>query len=89
MLIGKMLYQFQRLDFLGEYQIKKIDLNLLMAFRIQFLKKIIFIMDLHLSTKKFLYLIKNENDYQYGFGLVHEAMWAGSTYLLWKISKLI
>ena len=34
--------------------------------------------------EKFLYLIKNENDYQYGFGFVHEAMWAGSTYLYGK-----
>ena len=31
--------------------------------------------------EKFLYLIKNDNNYEYGFGFVHEAMWAGSTYL--------
>ena len=32
-------------------------------------------------TKKYFTLIKNDNNYEYGFGFVHEAMWAGSTYL--------
>ena len=31
--------------------------------------------------EKFVYLIKNDNNYEYGFGFVHEAMWGGSTYL--------
>ena len=33
----------------------------------------------HLLHEKFIYLNVNKNQYSYGIGLVHEAMWGGSS----------
>ena len=54
MLIGKNALPIPKIGLLGEYYIKKkINLNFHMVFHIQFLKKMIFIMNLHLYMKNF------------------------------------
>ncbi len=82
MLIGKNALPIPKIGLLGEYQIKR---NNKFKFTYGLAHSMLDKNDIYnespLIHEKFLYLIKNENDYEYGFGFVHEAMWAGSTYL--------
>ncbi len=82
MLIGKNALPLPKIGLLGEYRIKKKN-----RFKFSYgishsvLDKNDFYNEPPYIHEKFLYLIKNENNYEYGFGFVHEAMWGGSTYL--------
>lgn len=82
MLIGKNALPIPKIGLLGEYQIKKNDK---FKFAYGLAHSILDENDVYNESpfihEKFLYLIKNDNNYEYGFGFVHEAMWGGSTYL--------
>ena len=82
MLIGKNALPIPKIGLLGEYQIKKNDK---FKFTYGLAHSIMDENDVYNESpfihEKFLYLIKNDNNYEYGFGFVHEAMWGGSTYL--------
>lgn len=82
MLIGKNALPIPKIGLLGEYQIKKNDK---FKFTYSLAHSILDKNDVYNESpfihEKFLYLIKNDNNYEYGFGFVHEAMWGGSTYL--------
>ena len=82
MLIGKNALPIPKIGLLGEYHIEKKN-KLKFSYGIS--HAVLDENDIYNESpfihEKFLYLIKNENDYEYGFGFVHEAMWAGSTYL--------
>ena len=82
MLIGKNALPIPKIGLLGEYQIKK---NNKFKFTYGLAHSILDKNDVYNESpfihEKFLYLIKNDNNYEYGFGFVHEAMWGGSTYL--------
>ena len=82
MLIGKNALPIPKIGLLGEYQIKKNDK---FKFTYGLAHSILDENDVYNESpfihEKFLYLIKNDNNYEYGFGFVHEAMWGGSTYL--------
>jgi hypothetical protein len=85
MLIGKNALPIPKIGLLGEYHIKKKNkLKFSYGIAHSILEKNDIYNESPFIHEKFLYLIKNENDYQYGFGFVHEAMWAGSTYLYGK-----
>lgn len=82
MLIGTNALPIPKIGFLGEYQIKKKNrLKFTYGLSHSVLEKNNIYNESPFIHEKFLYLIKNGRDYEYGFGLVHEAMWAGSTYL--------
>ena len=82
MLIGKNALPIPKIGLLGEYQIKKNDK---FKFKYGLAHSILDKNDVYNESpfihEKFLYLIKNDNNNEYGFGFVHEAMWGGSTYL--------
>jgi hypothetical protein len=82
MLIGKNALPIPKIGLLGEYHIKKKNK---FKFSYGVSHSVLEKNDIYNKSpfihEKFLYLIKNENDYEYGFGFVHEAIWAGSTYL--------
>ena len=82
MLIGINALPIPKIGLLGEYQIKKKNK---LKFTYGLAHSVIEKNDIYNQSpfihEKYLYLIKNGNDYEYGFGFVHEAMWAGSTYL--------
>ena len=82
MLIGENALPIPKIGLIGEYHIEKKN-NLKFSYGISHsvLDKNDIYDESPFIHEKFLYLIKNENDYEYGFGFVHEAMWAGSTYL--------
>ena len=82
MLIGKNALPIPKIGLLGEYQIKKKKFKFTYGIAHSILDKNDIYNESPFIHEKFLYLIKNENDYEYGFGFVHEAMWAGSTYLM-------
>ncbi len=85
MLIGKNALPIPKIGLLGEYNIKKKNkLKFSYGISHSILEKNDIYNESPFIHEKFLYFIKNENDYQYGFGFVHEAMWAGSTYLYGK-----
>ena len=82
MLIGKNSLPIPKIGLLGEYQIKRNNkFKLTYGLAHSVLDKNDIYNESPLIHEKFLYLIKNEKNYEYGFGFVHEAMWAGSTYL--------
>ena len=82
MLIGKNSLPIPKIGLLGEYQIKRNNkFKLTYGLAHSVLDKNDIYNESPLIHEKFLYLIKNEKDYEYGFGFVHEAIWAGSTYL--------
>ena len=82
MLIGINALPIPKIGILGEFQIKK---NKKFKFTYGIAHSVLDKNDVYKKPpfihEKFLYLIKNQNDNEYGFGFVHEAMWAGSTYL--------
>jgi len=82
MLIGKNALPIPKIGLLGEYQIKK---NNKFKFTYGLAHSILDENDIYNESpfihEKFLYLIKKDNNNEYGFGFVHEAMWGGSTYL--------
>ena len=82
MLIGKNALPIPKIGLLGEYQIKKNDK---FKFTYGLAHSILDENDVYNESpfihEKFLYLIKNDNNNEYGFGFVHEAIWGGSTYL--------
>jgi len=82
MLIGKNALPIPKIGLLGEYQIKKNDK---FKFTYGLAHSILDENDIYNESpfihEKFLYLIKKDNNNEYGFGFVHEAMWGGSTYL--------
>lgn len=82
MLIGTNALPVPKFGLMGEYQIKK---NNKFKFTYGLAHSILDKNDIYNKPpfvhEKFLYLIKNDDKYEYGFGFVHEAMWAGSTYL--------
>lgn len=79
MLIGTNALPMPKIGLLGEYQINKKN-----KFTYGIAHAILDKNDVYDESpflhEKFLYLIKNEGSYEYGFGFVHEAIWAGSTY---------
>ncbi len=81
-LIGKNALPIPKIGLLGEYQIKKNDK---FKFTYGLAHSILNENDVYNESpfihEKFLYLTKNGNNYEYGVGFVHEAMWGGSTYL--------
>ncbi len=82
MLIGKNALPIPKIGLLGEYHIEeKNKLKFSYGISHSVLEENDIYNESPLIHEKFLYLIKNENDYEYGLGFVHEAMWAGSTYL--------
>ena len=82
MLIGKNALPIPKIGLLGEYQIKKNDkFKFTYGLAHSILNENDFYNESPFVHEKFLYLIKNDNNYEYGFGFVHEAMWGGSTYL--------
>lgn len=82
MLIGVNALPTPKIGLLGENQIKK---NSKFKFTYGLAHSILDKNDIYNKSpyihEKFLYLIKNDNNYEYGFGFVHEAMWGGGTYL--------
>lgn len=82
MLIGKNALPIPKIGLLGEYQIKKNDK---FKFTYGLAHSILDENDVYNESpfihEKFLYLIKKDNNNEYGFGFVHEAMWGGGTYL--------
>ena len=84
-LIGKNALPIPKIGLLGEYHIeKKNKLKFSYGISHSVLEKNDIYNESPFIHEKFLYLIKNGNDYEYGFGFVHEAIWAGSTYLYGK-----
>ena len=82
MLIGKNALPIPKIGLLGEYNIeKKNKLKFSYGISHSVLEKNDIYNESPFIHEKFLYLINNGNDYEYGFGFVHEAIWAGSTYL--------
>ena len=81
MLIGMNALPIPKIGLLGEYEIKKNN-----KFKFTYGIAHSILDKNHVYNKspfiheKFLYLIKNNDNHEYGFGFVHEAMWAGSTY---------
>ena len=82
MLIGINALPIPKIGLLGENQIKKYSK---FKFTYGLAHSILDKNDIYNKSpyihEKFVYLIKNDNNYEYGFGFVHEAMWGGSTYL--------
>lgn len=82
MLIGVNALPTPKIGLLGENQIKR---NSRLKFTYGVSHSILDKNDVYNKSpyihEKFMYLIKNDNNHEYGFGFVHEAMWAGSTYL--------
>ena len=82
MLIGKNALPIPKIGLLGEYQIKKNDK---FKFTYGLAHSVLNENDVYNESpfihEKFLYLIKKDNNNEYGFGFVHEAMWGGGTYL--------
>lgn len=80
MLIGINALPIPKIGLLGEYQTKKNN-----KFTYGISHSILDKNDIYNKSpfihEKFLYLIKNGDNYEYGFGFVHEAMWGGSSYL--------
>tara|TARA_B100000965_G_scaffold75930_1_gene60170 strand:- start:6586 stop:7788 length:1203 start_codon:yes stop_codon:yes gene_type:complete len=82
MLIGINALPIPKIGLLGEYQIKKNNkFKLTYGLAHSILDKNDIYNESPFIHEKFLYLIKNEDNYDYGFGFVHEAIWAGSTYI--------
>ncbi len=81
MLIGINALPIPKIGFLGEYQIKR---NNKFKFTYGLSHSILDKNDIYNKSpfihEKFLYLIKKDDNYEYGLGFVHEAMWSGSTY---------
>ena len=82
MLIGMNALPIPKIGLLGEYEIRK---NNKLKFTYGIAHSTMDKNDIYNESpfihEKFLYLIKSDNKYEYGFGFVHEAMWGGSTYL--------
>ena len=82
MLIGINALPIPKIGLLGEYQIKKKNK---LKFTYGIAHSVLDKNDIYDQSpfihEKYLYLIKNDKKYEYGFGFVHEAIWAGSTYL--------
>ena len=82
MLIGKNALPIPKIGLLGEYHIKKKNkLKFSYGIAHSILDKNDVYNESPFIHEKFLYLIKNNNNYEYGLGFVHEAMWGGSTYV--------
>ena len=82
LLVGKNALPIPKIGLLGEYQIKKKSkLKFTYGLAHSVLEENDIYNESPLIHEKFLYIINSENDYEYGFGFVHEAIWAGSTYL--------
>ena len=82
MLIGLNALPIPKIGLLGEYQIKKknkFKFTYGLAHSILDNNKVY--NESPFVHEKFLYLIKKNNNNEYGFGFVHEAIWAGSTYI--------
>jgi len=81
-LIGKNALPIPKIGLLGEYHTdKRNKLKFSYGISHSVLEKNDIYNESPFIHEKFLYLSKNENDYEYGAGFVHEAMWSGSTYL--------
>ena len=82
MLIGINALPIPKIGLLGEHQMKKKNK---LKFNYGLAHSVLDKNDIYNQSpfvhEKYLYLIKNSNDYEFGFGFIHEAIWAGSTYL--------
>ena len=81
MLISKNALPIPKIGFFGDYQVKKnIKYKLQYGISHSVLDKNDTYNESPFIHEKFLYLINNNSHYEFGFGLVHEAVWAGSTF---------
>ena len=81
MLISKNALPIPKIGFFGNLQVKK---NIKYKFRYGISHSVLDKNDVYNESpflhEKFLYLIKNDNNYEFGLGFVHEAVWAGGTF---------
>ena len=81
MLISKNALPIPKIGFFGNFQVKK---NIKYKFRYGISHSVLDKNDVYNESpfihEKFLYLIKNDNNYEFGLGFVHEAVWAGGTF---------
>ena len=81
MLIGINALPMPKISFLGNYEIKG---NKRYHFKYGVSHAVLDKNDIYNKSpfihEKFIYLIKKDNLYDFGFGFVHEAIWNGSTY---------
>ncbi|MDB3883279.1 capsule assembly Wzi family protein [Candidatus Marinimicrobia bacterium] len=80
MLISKNAQPMPKIGLVGNYKLKKRDINFRYGLAHGFFRKNAFYSEkapyLH---EKFIYLDLNKGDYQFSFGFVHDAMWGGAT----------
>ena len=81
MLIGMNALPIPKFGLLGEYQFKKKNkFKFTYGLAHSILDKNDVYKEPPFIHEKFLYLIKNEDNYEFGLGFVHEAVWSGSTF---------
>ena len=79
MLISKNAEPMPKIGYLGSYNFHKKPYSLNYGFSNAFFKRNNFYDEAPMLHEKFIYLVRDSNQSQFGIGFVHEAIWGGST----------